>query len=612
MKISFKLYKYILPAVFVIAISQGETHSQFLLDNEDSSSSPKEETQPLPAKETRELPVDAARNIRAELVPDIRGAIKITWSVHTESKDDYIVGRTYEVPDKLEKALKALSIKVVPAGSTPEVIDSNLAPGSYYYCIISKKKILERDIELFPNMNYTVSPVIIEQEVVKTERTLPQQVSLIYARKMNENRVLITWRGIEMLNVVYTVYRSSSQLDSPDKIRNAEIITRITDGRESYVDKNVNQSGVYYYAITTRDIMGNEDMSLIADQSYTTSGIVISAGGFGSVVDIMAVPVENNSVKITWNTEGAGVSAFVVYRYSKPISDNDRLALAVYLETIRANEMLFIDKNPGSGACFYAVLAKLDTGKVNDKLVMAENFTVNPVVIGKQVSVLSIVSKRKGDDVELVWKFEGSAGNRNFKILRSSSKFKSFDDLDKGFVVDYVDIFNQSYIDKNPPSGEFYYAIIPQYYHDEKNFELASGVNITQDPVIIEKNVRKPESRIITKKPVKEYELDMIVKPQEPEVFKAKKPVILTELDAILESYFFNEKYEIALEQLKEFVDRSDNDYEISKARLFIGRCLVEQGKYREAVDFLILPDVKANFPDESEFWAQYAVGRIQ
>jgi hypothetical protein len=99
---------------------------------------------------------------------------------------------------------------------------------------------------------------------------------------------------------------------------------------------------------------------------------------------------------------------------------------------------------------------------------------------------------------------------------------------------------------------------------------------------------------------------------REPVKIKEKKEVRLSELNYILENYFFKEKYIITLEQLKEFLDKSDNNYEMAKSRLFIGRTLIELGKYREAVDYLILSDVKEKFPDESEFWTQYALARIR
>ena len=138
---------------------------------------------PEPKKE-RKLPVYVARNVKAEHIKDIKGAIKITWDADPAFDDDFIVGRALDVTHSAEKALNAKSIKMVAAGAERVVIDSNLPPGSYFYVVLARQKVQDRDVELYPNVNYTTVPVVIERETVEIARAkLPEQVTLIHAMK---------------------------------------------------------------------------------------------------------------------------------------------------------------------------------------------------------------------------------------------------------------------------------------------------------------------------------------------------------------------------------------------------------------------------------------------
>ncbi len=571
-----------------------------------------------------ELSKDAAQNIRAELIPNVKGAIRISWAANLDVDDDFVVGRANDVLNTGDKALRAVSIRVVPIAAKTEVIDSNLTPGSYYYCVIAKKRIVNREILLYQNMNYTTRPVIIEREGYQPRKATTQQVSLIYARKMSKNHVLLAWRGIETRNIIYTVYRGRMPLDSPDKIRKAEIRKVITDGRESFVDKSFSVSGKYFYAVTTKSIEGTEDLNLNPDQSYTASGINIQAGRLGSVNNIKTFPMENQSIKITWSKSGTGITEFLIYRYLKPISDTNRLAQSVFIDSVKEWTTEFIDKNCGSGDCYYAVLAKLDTGNINNKLVRADNYTIGPVSLGKLIRVNSIyVAPRRGG-VKIGWDFHGTTGNRNYKVYRSNRRISKVDDLFNAYVVDSVNVLDKKCMDRKPLPGMYYYAIVPDDAKIRANFELIGDVNITENPIRIrrKKEPEKPISRKVKKKPyLPEPEPEMVKSIPEirkpkvsvPRPFVEKKTEVQwSGVDDILDKYFFPGQYQTSIDSLEGYMKQSDNASDVAKAKLFIARSLLELQKYREALDYLLLPDVSEHFPKESQFWKQYVISRLR
>ncbi len=383
MKINISDKLILLPVAVFLAIAcvfYNNAVPEFLL-NDDIPSTPRKET-PEAAKRKSEFPSYIATNIKAQLIPNVKGAVRISWEVDTSSSDDFIIGRTRSIPDTKEKALNAISIKVVPAGAQNSIIDSNLAPGEYYYVVLSKEKVMSRDVEIYPDVNYTTTPVIIEREVAAApSRLFPEQVALIHAQVINKTQVVLTWKGVNTQGIVYTVYRGNEPLSNPDRIRRAEKLAAITDNRESFIDRNIAITGTYYYAVTTRDISGNEDLQLIPDQSYLTSGINVAFKSQLIISNLKAVPYTNNSVKLTWNGIGPSTAEYLIYRYTKPISDTQRLALATFIDRVKADATTYIDKEPGPGEYYYAVLVRLQDSTTDNTLKSGSNYTLSAITI---------------------------------------------------------------------------------------------------------------------------------------------------------------------------------------------------------------------------------------
>lgn len=600
---SREIISVILFVVFIITIQYKGLFSDFIIDEEEKKIEEKEIKKI--EKEEEKLSKYISRNINAEVIPDIIGAIRITWELHKDADEDFIIGRSTTVPDTIEKALRSVSIKVVPSGAKTEVIDSNLKPGSYYYCVLAKSKIMERDIKLYAKKNYTINPAIIEKIAIREpEKTLPQQVSLIYTRIINNSQVRITWRGIETRSIIYTVYRGNSPLDTPAKLSQADRIKVITDGRESYIDTNITKTGTYYYAVSTKDISGNEDLNLIPDQSYTVSGIYISLEVPAPVKNISARPA-GDGVKLSWVKTSSGVAEYLIYRYSGAISDSDRISLSNFLGRVPENETVYIDKNPGPGNYYYAVLTKFLNGKVLNDLVKSDNYTVEPVVIGSQIQIVSFEARSGKNQIELTWKTSGNLGNKSYKILRKNNAIKNNTDLQSSEIVAYVNLDDLKYIDKDLKPGKYYYAILPESVDYSKELALNTGINILEKSVLSageSAKIKIPEEKL---KP----------EPMQGEKRVVKKPaekVIVSTVDEIIKKYFLTGYYNYAIKHFEDVVKNSNNVNDVAKAKLYLGRTFIELKKYKEAVQLLILKDVNDIYPKEARFWKEYALSRIE
>lgn len=573
-----------------VLVHSGRIFSQFL--SEDPTVKKKKTTteRSEAASRKRSLPKFIARNIKAVRLTDVQGAIRITWQTAPGVDDEFIVGRTRTMPFTPDKALGADSVKVVPSGADPVIIDSGLPPGEYYYVILSRENVRDRNIQLYPEVNYTSKPIIIERNIPSGgEGVAPEQITLIHGMVINKTQVLLTWRGSELPGVIYTIYRSTKPMSASAKVRAALRVTSVTDGSESYVDKSIKKTDNYYYAVTTRDLSGNEDLQLVPDQSYTSTGIFISMGE--SIVGGLKAELSGTkSVKITWAGDTELRGKYLIYRSDRAIANSEIMALANKIGSVDASVFQYVDSNPGEGRHFYAVLIQSPQGEIDTNFIEGTNYTIYPVVIGKTVRIVSI-SARSGDRKVIVrWKYKGVSVTGTFRIVRSTKKIRKKSDVEAGELLGKVDVVSKKYVDEDPPAGRLYYAIIPENYGSISTFKLRPGRNSLRRSVSVGKKSRKKDTDSEDREP--DYDVSSV--------------------DYIVKKYFINEKYDLALRKLSRIEAKTGSSRERAKARLFIGRSLIEKGLYNRALEYLLLPDVGKYYPGEYEFWKEYAISHIQ
>lgn len=560
-----------------LALSQfltGETHRE------------KDEKRLEAPRTNKELPHYIARNIKAAKVSNIRGAVQVTWDVHPGFDGEFIIGRTSEIPYNSERALRAKSIKVVPAVAESSIIDPGLPPGEYYYVILSREKIKDRDVELYPDVNYTSVPVVIEKEIPSAAyKVAPEQVTLIHAMVINKRQILLTWKGVEQSGIIYTIYRSNTPLNTPEKLKKADTIATISDGSESFLDKSLTRSGNYFYAVTVKDLSGNEDVQLIPDQSYTASGVFVAIGQKNVVTDITGKVTYDGSVRLIWNGVSFASGEYLIYRSKRPINNAQRVALSELAGTVGIDSTEYID-SPGKGQYYYAVLVRMPDGSTDTTLIEGSNYLQKPVRIGRMLRLSWIAARARQGKVQVQWRYRGETPGGTYQLIRATKRVNTVKELDNGKVVGPVNIRKKKYIDRSPPVGMLYYALVPEGYKTASTFKVRSGINVA-GPVQITGTESAPE-----RDSIEEYGA--------------------TDVDTVLRSTFFPGRYREAIKKLENIAGQSDNEYEIAKARLFIGRSWLELRRYKKALSSLLQPEVKKFFPDEARFWSEYALSRVR
>ncbi len=586
-----------------ISLLSDVSRSQFLDIDEETQKIAEEPV--IDTKPARKLPVYVVRHIKAEEVPNIRGAIRITWDVDPASDEDYIVGRSTEVPFNSERALAAKSIKMAPPGAERFAVDSNLPPGNYYYVVLARSKVVSRDVELYPNVNYTTVPVVLEKTFTQVaEQRLPEQVALIHGLVVNRTQVLLTWKGVQSPGLMYNIYRSDAPLNSPEKVLAADKIAQLGSDKENFIDSNISKTGYYYYAVTTRDIKGNEDMKLVPDQSYTANGIFIALQTRSLVTDLKARIFAGKTVRLTWSETGPGQRGkYLVYRDNAPISNSEKLALSEFLGSVNMGITEFVDEEPGNDALYYAVLAKLEDGTFDNNLVEGANYTSEPLVMGERIRPVSISATIKDGAVRVSWKYKGGRGNADYSMLRLTERISDPLLLKKEYVISAVNIKDGRFID-TPPPGDYYYAILPPERSSWGETTLSDGVNITAKAVRVRDTSVQHGDR----------GKDIPERVEIPETVERppSKTVATGLVDDILRETFFRGRYNYAILRLEKVVRSDEGEIDIAKARLFIGRSYIEKRMYRKSLDYLLRRDVKTHFPREANFWSSFAISRIK
>ncbi len=117
------------------------------------------------AKNKATYPEYIAYNIKAEQIPFSFDSIKVTWKMKQEFSGDFVVGRSEFPLNSINDILKSKLVGIFNSTLEGRLIDNNLKQGKkYYYAVISKNKLLKREIDIIKDVNVTASPVSLYTE----------------------------------------------------------------------------------------------------------------------------------------------------------------------------------------------------------------------------------------------------------------------------------------------------------------------------------------------------------------------------------------------------------------------------------------------------------------
>ncbi len=125
------------------------------------------------AKNKATYPEYIAYNIRAEQIPLSIDSIKVTWKMKKNFPGDFVVGRSESPLNSINDILKSKLVGIFNPTLEGILIDKDLKQGKeYYYVVISKDKLIKREIDILKGVNVTAFPVSLYAEpgIIKTEK----------------------------------------------------------------------------------------------------------------------------------------------------------------------------------------------------------------------------------------------------------------------------------------------------------------------------------------------------------------------------------------------------------------------------------------------------------
>ncbi len=613
-KLNITKLKQSIKIIFVIllltVVSMPVT-SQFIIDDDSNNKDTKVNNDTKKSK----LPPHIAFNIKAVKVENMNATIKITWSNHPQYVDQFIIGRSNSVIDSKKRALKAKSIKIVAPKSKGVYIDTNLKAGKYYYVVLAKDKVKISEVELYQDVNYTSLPVIIDETPDARKKNFKMM-----AKDLKDGRILITYQRMNMIDVVYTIYRAKYMLDTIDKIRSATAIGSVVDKNE-FIDSNIPGDGKYFYAYTVPPKGQDEILQLTPDRTFITEGVnIFSRASYYGVSNIKTSIERDVDIRIAWSPPPGGkhgVQGFAIYRYDKMISDKVQLHASRHVVTVDSGVSFFIDKNPDRGKYYYAVLTKFNDGKVDSTLRRDYNFSTSAVVIGAIYEMRSIMAKKVKRGILVLWDYTGEMGDKKYRLFRANRRFTYLKNISEKYFIRDVNITEKGYLDVNPPTGKYYYGIVPFQTSENLTKKIVRGINITQyalnnmEKIDDKKNVNNNTISNSNNNTIDSIDSNDSI--DEKKQYTDNNTIGLSgSLNKILRKTYYKGEYKNALRALKRFVQRTSSKQERARAKLFIGKTYVEQANYKKALRYFIVKDVMKYFPKESSFWKEYSIIRIR
>jgi len=529
-------------------------------------------------------PEHIAFNIKAERIPLSGNAIKVTWEMNRNFSGDFVVGRSESPFNSIEDILKAKLAGISNPSLEGMITDKNLQHGKeYYYAVIAKEKLLKREIELFKNVNITSAPVSLHAE--------PDMVKSIKADTRGQG-IRIRWDGGSAKNVKYNVYRSRSPINSDSELTVSSKLATVGDS--AYTDTTVPEFGAFFYAVSVTDKNDVEYFTPVPGQNFTTIGIFIRDRSISTPLNVAAFAGTEGAIIVRWEKAAASsdreITGYEVFRSGEIINSFFKLKESRLITITDREATAFTDRISDAGDYYYAVLPRYSDGTVDINFDTGLIFTRIPVSIKKPYRITGIKGERNNGKILITWEYTGNEGMQILKVIRAPQVPATTSSIEK-MIIGSVNITAGRYQADDPDGNDYHYGLIS----DMARQEFVIGLNITSRiPALSRKtDIRRIED-------------------ETPAPGSKKDTVTESGLNRIIRVYFYSGRYDLASKELNKFISGTDNYSDRALARLFLAKSFIEMKDYSRAILILNSSDVKSAYPDESRFWTEFAMLRLQ
>lgn len=562
-----------------------------------------------PGDSSEETIIPLEPDVEAGIVQNLTGkvsgsAVELSW-VNTGVDDDLVIARSFMPITTEEQLLRSLSV-----GTSTHISNSfrdvSVPNGKWFYAVLSRKSILEKKVILTLGQNTLAAPM---QVGLGKKGLKIAQVSLLFAQKTKKGSVRISWKGISAPNVIYNVYRSTNRLVGEASFGTAQKIAIIKNGQTFFEDNKLPRKGDYYYAVTTSLPGGIEDFNLVLDQSTLRTPILVSAALIPIVENLIGRRLEDGKISLTWrDAKTANNISYEIYRSNKPMTPDAVYSEGVMIAKVATGKESFIDTVENPADFYYAIATVSADGRRSNAFIPGKNLiesalsskNISPKDKEDTVSKVGALSAHSLDQgIKLTWQIKNLENARSIQIYRFRADPTTMQDFRKGSLVARLGIFETEYKDM-PPKGSFYYAIFaetkeglrpPGFFQGVNKVGPYGGFETAEELFKNENNSGNDLDEDFFKEEPQEKATPPSMPRTSPET-----------INRVLRETYLRKSFQAAVDALA--IYRSDKDLAVrAKAMFYTGLSYYRLGKYSEAVDYFVKPEVRKAYAKQSRFW---------
>jgi len=519
--------------------------------------------------------------IRVSILADKKSSL-LTWDPPRE-EGEIIIARSNSMIDTPEKLYIADSLgryKSGGASGTRNYYDYNLKPGSYFYAVALVSDIRKREVKLFPNQNYSVIPITIEENDSVSEvgvnpafpsldGSIPAGFVSNIKANIEKNHVRLEWKPPQNATAgrtIYTIYRSTSPLTSLPLLQKAIKLTEVGHPTLTFLDQGLEKSKTLYYGVSVKEGKGEEALPLedkkstirifYVRNSETNTSEVISDDSTSTEAKTKPTIIAPVDPPGTMHVRGVGyerVGKGVVMSWLPPEGADDTVVYSVYASTKPLNQGT---SSFGSGSV--VKVASINHPKTN--------FYIKEL---KEMEQLFFGITAKSNIV-----------NEDYNLKENVSYFR-FD-----FAKDLT-VPTETEVTKVTPTKL-----------DPENLKAEDSKIVNQSSVVPaelnmpeEDNLRDDGSQILTA--TVEYNVSE------------------EELNRIIKETVLKKKYEVGVYRLQKFLTPLKNSHLLGKAYFYLAVSYLKTGETKKALRYLMKRETKSFSPDRAEFWTNQTLEKM-
>ncbi|MCG6153250.1 tetratricopeptide repeat protein [Leptospira bandrabouensis] len=522
-----------------------------------------------------------AKAIHVSLLPD-KKSVRLDWDP-PKLEGEIIVARStvmIDSPDKLYIADSLGRYKTSATSPTRVYFDYNLKPGTYYYAIVMVTDVRRREVKLFANQNYTVTPIQIAEEngtpVVGQNPEFPAFPADVGIQSMvggvsgitaniEKKYIRLDWtppNGAIAGRTLYTVYRSNSPLTSLPLMQKAEKLAELTHPVNTFLDQDLDKSQTLYYGVSVKQLGGEETL---------------------------------------------------------PLEDKKSTLRVFYVkQTAKNNAEVIVEESP-----------------IKPKPEVASNDT--RADLGGVMHVRGLGYERVGKGAVISWISPEAADESTIYSLYASVKplNQGTTSFGQGSVVKVATVVHPKtnfFIKELKEIDELYFGVtaksngIPEDYNLKENvsyfkYDFSKDITPKEEPnVVAESRPKKePEKTDVYKNEhsvTPTESLPLKENAEQANDFKEETSATVnydlgqTDLNQIIKETVLRKKYEIAVYRLEEYLKNESNSYLKGKAMFFLGVSALKTGDTKKALKCFLKRETKSYSPSRVEFWTNQTLSQ--